>query len=132
MIARVRVAARATQAIHDEVNAELGVEFSEGFGDDGRGTLERAKAGRVDETEGATVERKGVGGEGFGAWTDVRGDGRLGDACDRIDKGAGADACLADYNDVENVLRVGTREFGGGDRMAMGMGIKGTRRTDAN
>jgi hypothetical protein len=36
----------------------------------------------------------------------------LGYACDRVDKGTGADAYLADYDDVEDVLGVGTRESG--------------------
>ena len=44
LITSIRVPARATQTIHDEVNSELGVEFSEGFGDGGSGTFEGAKA----------------------------------------------------------------------------------------
>ena len=45
LIARVRVAAGATQTIHDKVNPALSVEFTEGFGDGGSGTFEGAKAG---------------------------------------------------------------------------------------
>lgn len=100
----VRVSARATQTVDDEVDPKLGVELSECLGDGGRGRFERAKAGGVDEAEGATVEGEGVGGEGFGAGADVGGDGCLGDASDRVDEGADADACLADYDDVEDVL----------------------------
>lgn len=74
---RIRVPACTTQTIHDEVDSKLCVEFSEGFGDGGSGTFEGAKAGGVDESEGATVECEGVGGEGFGAGTDVGGDGCL-------------------------------------------------------
>ena len=112
LIPRVRVTARATQTVHDEVDPKLCVELAKGFGDGRGGGFGGAKAGRVDESEGTPIEREGVGGEGFGAGTDICGNGRLGDACDHIDKGADADAYLADYDNVENVLDVGEHKWG--------------------
>ena len=46
------------------------------------------------------------------AGADVGGDGRLREACDRVDKGAGANVCLSDYDNVEDVLGVWAREWG--------------------